>query len=74
MFRLLAIAKYEERYVIPQAHPEVAGSLLEQQGACGLDFPGGPGNCGVTSGRLDPMGSSPFASGVDLFKMLDRHR
>jgi nitrate reductase / nitrite oxidoreductase, beta subunit len=51
MYRLLAIAKYEDRYVIPQAHTELAGRLLEQQGACGLDFDGGPGNCGAVPGR-----------------------
>src|SRR5262249_19517641 len=45
MYRLLAIAKYEDRFVIPPAHAEVAGRLMEQQGACGLDFPGGPGRC-----------------------------
>ncbi len=47
MFRLLAIGKYEDRYVIPKAHAELAGRLMEQQGACGLDFEGGPGNCGM---------------------------
>jgi nitrate reductase beta subunit len=47
MYRLLAIAKYEDRYVIPQAHTELAGRLMEQQGTCGLDFEGGPGNCGM---------------------------
>jgi nitrate reductase / nitrite oxidoreductase, beta subunit len=47
MYRLLAIAKYEDRYVIPQAHTELAQRLSEQQGTCGLDFEGGPGNCGA---------------------------
>ena len=47
MYRLLAIAKYEDRYVIPQAHTELADRLMEQQGTCGLDFEGGPGNCGA---------------------------
>jgi nitrate reductase beta subunit len=47
MYRLLAIAKYEERYVIPEAHRELAAELMEQQGTCGLDFEGGPGNCGA---------------------------
>ena len=45
MYRLLAIAKYEDRYVIPQAHAEIADRLMEQQGTCGLDFEGGPVNC-----------------------------
>ena len=47
MYRLLAIAKYDDRYVIPQAHAELAERLMEQQGTCGLDFEGGPGNCGA---------------------------
>ncbi|MBO0743510.1 MAG: nitrate reductase subunit beta, partial [Candidatus Dormibacteraeota bacterium] len=47
MYRLLAIAKYDERYVIPQAHAELAQRLTELPGTCGLDFEGGPGNCGA---------------------------
>jgi nitrate reductase beta subunit len=47
MYRLLAIADYDDRYVIPKAHAELGNRLMEQQGACGLDFEGGPGNCGM---------------------------
>jgi nitrate reductase beta subunit len=43
MYRLLAIAKYEDRYVIPQAHTELARQLSEMPGACSLDSDGGPG-------------------------------
>ena len=39
MFRLLAIAKYDERYVIPRSHPELSGDAAELQGAVGI---GGP--------------------------------
>jgi nitrate reductase beta subunit len=53
MYRLLAIAKYEERYVIPKAHGELASQLMEQQGACGLDFDGGPGNCGAVAPKAN---------------------
>lgn len=42
MYRLLAIAKYEERYVIPLAHAE-AGGLEEAPLSCSLDYEGGPG-------------------------------
>ena len=46
MYRLLAIANYEDRFVVPPAHRELAEELSQQnQGACGLDFPGGPGAC-----------------------------
>jgi nitrate reductase beta subunit len=56
MYRLLAIAKYEERYVIPQAHAELADRLAEQgAGAgCSLDFEGGPGNCGAVAPPAEP--------------------
>ncbi len=51
MYRLLAIAKYEERYVIPAAHTEQARQLDEL--ACSLDYEGGPG-----MGGAGPFGSS----------------
>jgi nitrate reductase beta subunit len=53
MYRLLAIGKYEERYVIPKAHAELGERLMEQQGTCGLDFVGGPGNCGMVVPESD---------------------
>jgi nitrate reductase beta subunit len=36
MFRLLAIAKYDERYVIPQRHGEAPGAAYAHQGGCGI--------------------------------------
>ena len=51
MYRLLAVAKYNERFVIPSAHMEIAGALSEQQGSCGLEFAGGPGGCGPTGNQ-----------------------
>lgn len=41
MYRLMAISKYEERYVIPPAHLEDAHNLEEI--GCSLDTDGGPG-------------------------------
>ncbi|WP_339831027.1 nitrate reductase subunit beta [Paenibacillus sp. FSL R7-0272] len=49
MYRLLAIAKYDDRFVIPPAHREEVADLFSEQGRCGLDFAGGPGSCGVFS-------------------------
>jgi nitrate reductase beta subunit len=45
LYRLLAIAKYDDRYVIPMAHAEDAGRLMAQheQMFCSLDAEGGPG-------------------------------
>ena len=64
MYRLLAIAKYEDRYVIPPAHTELAGKLAEQQGSCGLDFEGGPGSCAST-GSTDGYDGADFHLGGD---------
>jgi nitrate reductase beta subunit len=47
MYRLLAIAKYEDRFVIPASHREHVADLYDEQGSCGLAFAGGPGSCGT---------------------------
>ena len=51
LYRLLAIAKYEQRYVIPPAHAEEAGRLMGQheQLFCSLDTEGGPGMGGAAA-------------------------
>jgi nitrate reductase beta subunit len=56
LYRLLAIAKYDDRYVIPPAHAEDAGALMGQheQLFCSLDTEGGPGMGG--SGPPGPHG------------------
>lgn len=38
MYRLLAIAKYEDRFVIPPAHKEHSLNLYDQQGTTGYEF------------------------------------
>src|SRR5690625_6218083 len=43
MYRLLAIAKYEDRYVIPAGHAESAHDLEGTGTDCPLNAPGGPG-------------------------------
>jgi nitrate reductase / nitrite oxidoreductase, beta subunit len=75
MYRLLAIANYEDRYVIPQAHAEQGAELMREQGSCGLDFDGGPGNCGAVEPKPDT--SSPIVPdekdrGFDLIDILRR--
>jgi nitrate reductase beta subunit len=66
LYRLLAIAKYDERYVIPAAHTEDAGRLMAQheQLFCSLDTPGGPGMGGTGPEGVDAFhgGASPGAS------------
>ncbi|MBN9107349.1 MAG: nitrate reductase subunit beta [Pseudonocardia sp.] len=61
MYRLLAIAKYDERYVIPTAHV-VEAHQLEEIG-CSLDVDGGPGMggpFGEASGRPAPVSVETF--------------
>jgi nitrate reductase beta subunit len=78
MYRLLAIADYDDRYVIPLAHAELGERLMQEQGGCGLDFDGGPGNCGAVDPRPDT--SSPVVPYdgerfhvVDLLKRDEHH-
>ncbi len=52
MFRLLAIAKYADRYVIPPAHAEQAHALEELATDCPVtEYGGGQGSFGEGSGR-----------------------
>ena len=62
MYRLLAIAKYGDRYVIPKAHAETARELEEL--ACAVDYEGVPatvsGPFGEASGRPVPVAVETF--------------
>jgi nitrate reductase beta subunit len=65
MYRLLAIAKYDERYVIPPAHAEQAHSLEEIATECSVSEYGGgnPEIFGEGSGSQTPLA-------VENFRML----
>jgi len=68
MYRLLAIAKYNDRYVIPAAHAEQARELEEL--ACSLDYDGGPGmggpnHFGLSSGHPVPVAVENFHALAD---------
>ncbi len=66
MYRLLAVAKYEERYVIPTAHTEIAAELDEM--ACSLDYDGGPGMGG--GGPFGTASGVPTPVAVESFHAL----
>jgi len=82
MYRLLALAKYDERYVIPPAHPELADTGLGDAGpgdvtaqahqleelACSLDYDGGPGMGG--SGPFGESSGGPAPVAVENFHAL----
>jgi nitrate reductase beta subunit len=67
LYRLLAIAKYEDRYVIPKAHAEV-GRELEELG-CSLDYAGGPGTY-AASGPFGEASGRPVPVAVENFHAL----
>ena len=72
LHRLLAIAKYDERYVIPPAHAEL-GDTGEQahqleELACSLDYEGGPGMGG--SGPFGESSGGPMPVAVENFHAL----
>ncbi|GAA4055880.1 nitrate reductase subunit beta [Actinomadura miaoliensis] len=68
MYRLLALAKYDERYVIPPAHAEQAHKLEELATECSLDYEGGPGMGGWGPFGETSGGAAPIA--VENFHML----
>ncbi|MCE6996373.1 nitrate reductase subunit beta [Saccharothrix sp. S26] len=68
LYRLLALAKYDERYVIPPAHAEQAHGLEELATECSLDYEGGPGMGGSGPFGEGSGGTSPIA--VENFRML----
>ncbi len=70
MYRLLAIAKYDERYVIPPAHAEQAHDLEEL--GCSLDYEGGPGMGGSGPFGESSGGATPIA--VENFHMLQQRQ
>ena len=70
MYRLMAIAKYEERYVIPNAHEERAHELEEI--GCSLDFEGGPGMYG--SGPFGEASGRPVPVAVETFNALKQRQ
>jgi nitrate reductase beta subunit len=72
MYRLLAIAKYDERYVIPPAHSEQAHSLEELATECSLDYEGGPGMGG--SGPFGEGSGAPTPIAVENFQMLQNRQ
>ena len=66
MYRLLALAKYAERYVIPSAHTEQAHSLDALATGCSLAYEGGPGMTEPGPGRpgvIKPRTGRPGTNG-----------
>ncbi|TIC80404.1 nitrate reductase subunit beta [Nocardioides sp. GY 10113] len=69
MYRLMALAKYDERYVIPKAHVEQAHDLEEI--GCSLDYDEGPG---MYSGPLGEASGRPAPVAVETFHALKQRQ
>jgi nitrate reductase / nitrite oxidoreductase, beta subunit len=73
MYRLLAIAKYNERYVIPTAQVERAHELEEL--GCSLDYEEGPGMYGMQdAGRFGEASGQPVPVAVETFHALKQRQ
>ena len=70
MYRLMAIAKYADRYVIPTAHVERAHELEEI--GCSLDFDEGPGM--YESGPFGEASGRPAPVAVETFNALKQRQ
>ena len=68
LYRLLAVAKYEDRYVIPAAHAEVAKELDDL--TCSLDSVGGPGGDGPHGSHGSGPGGAPRTMPQESFHVL----
>jgi len=47
MYQIMAIANYEDRFVVPSSHKEMAEDSFDEKGSCGFSF--GNGCSGGTS-------------------------
>ncbi|WP_250455077.1 nitrate reductase subunit beta [Caballeronia sp. ATUFL_M2_KS44] len=51
MYQLMAIANYEDRFVVPSSHKEMAEDSFDEKGSCGFSFGNGCSS-GVSNGSL----------------------
>ena len=62
MYRIMAIADYEDRFVVPGSHKEMVEDSFNEKGSCGFTFGNGCSG-GVSEGSLfgkKPQGSEIF--------------
>src|SRR3546814_12554997 len=55
MYKVMALAAYEDRFVITTGHPEDAEDMVEAKGSCGFSFCNGcSGGSSATTPLADP--------------------
>jgi len=57
MYRILGLANYEDRFVIPTTHREYAENAYDLRGGCGFSDGEGCTPSGLTPKRADLFGS-----------------
>ena len=60
MFRLLSIAKYEDRYVIPTAHNEAMSAFEDELPGCSVDWNSQPDEVGIGEAAPVPVTIESF--------------
>ena len=68
MYHIMAIANYEDRFVIPTSHREVTEDAYDVRGSCGFSFGNG---CSGGSSEVDLFGAKrtkTVQTPTDLFK------
>ncbi|MDE1376594.1 nitrate reductase subunit beta, partial [Bacillus licheniformis] len=55
LYELSAIAKYNDRYVIPKSHREEAGNMYSGQGSAGYEFMEGCSGCSLGTEKYEDL-------------------
>ena len=56
MYKVMALADYEDRFVIPSGHREDSEDMYDERGACGFSFGNG---CSGGSTQANLFGTNP---------------
>ena len=69
MYHIMAIANYEDRFVIPSSHKEMAEDSFNEKGSCGFSF----GN-GCSDGVSEPTLFGKKKHGSAIFMQMPKSR
>jgi nitrate reductase beta subunit len=69
MYHIMAIANYEDRFVIPSSHKEMAEDSFNEKGSCGFSF----GN-GCSDGVSDTSLFGKRKHGSEIFMSMPKSR
>jgi len=69
MYHIMAIANYEDRFVIPSSHKEMAEDSFNDKGSCGFTF----GN-GCSDGTSDASLFGKRKHGSEIFMAMPKSR